>query len=422
MAKDERRSMLSSAKKKSSRSFRGLVTGKSKRDKKKAKEEAASQSQKDLMNRLSVPDTKVMPPKGTDVFVSAKLIVDNEEETVYGAEFDEASRAAATVTSETVQESESEPVGDPIAIVLLLMDPKTRRFELLQLEFDTTKATVSDILQQIPISATEESLRTQSFEIVCDIEGLEYDHDKSLSHYLDDNAVIITVPKSNHANGPEHAAKMARPILRDPKVQEMLKSAGVNLPTPQAAEEIVKEVPAPSEEAPPTPAETDQTKEEKIGRSLPVQTPISTPDVKSKSSNFTTFLIMGAVMAYIITVLSNMQSVMTSTLEPGTVLKPGAWRSRCGFAQSSACKPAYIEMGTDGTLQVVENNGVTFSLRGNVCGEEEEDCVPGVVIEEDGTLKIGGTIPKVIQKSKSPLSPWPFADGVGGAKGKKTWS
>jgi len=431
MGKDERKGLLNSTRKKSSRSFRGLVTGKSKRDKKKAKEEAASQSQKEDVpaSPLSVPETKTKPTISSEVELSAKPIVDDE--TVYGAEFDDASRAAATVTSDTLtKESESEPVGDPIAIVLLLMDPKTRRFELLQLEFDTTKATVSDILQQIPISATEESLRTQSFEIVCDVEGLEYDHDKRLSNYLDDNAVIITVPKSNHPNGSEHAAKMAKPILRDPKVQEMLRSAGVNFPPPQAVEEVVIEVTAPSkapEEA--TPTVINQPAEEKIVKSRGLSEkspsppkPIPSPDVKPKSSNFTMFLIIGAVMAYMIAVLVNVNGVLTTPLEPGTVLKPGAWRSRCGFAQSSTCKPAYIEMGIDGTLQVVENNGVTFSLRGNVCEEEEEDCVPGAVIEEDGTLKIGGTIPKVGQKSKTPLNPWPFADGVGGAKGKKMWS
>ena len=58
------------------------------------------------------------------------------------------------------------------------MDPQTRRFELLQLEFDTNKASVADILQQIPISATEESLRTQTFDCVCDTDGKEYDQDK----------------------------------------------------------------------------------------------------------------------------------------------------------------------------------------------------------------------------------------------------
>merc|ERR1711957_1110792 len=100
----------------------------------------------------------------------------------------------------------SEPMTDPIAIVVLLMDPESRRFELLQLEFDTTKATVADILQQIPISATEESLRTQKFDSVCDTNGLEYDHDKPLSDYVKGNSVVITVPKSD-TKGAAHAAK-----------------------------------------------------------------------------------------------------------------------------------------------------------------------------------------------------------------------
>lgn len=78
-------------------------------------------------------------------------------------------------------------------------------------------------------------------------------------------------------------------------------------------------------------------------------------------------------------------------------------------------------MGADGTLQIVENEGVTFSLSGKVCAETEENCVPGAVIEEDGSLKIGGVIAKVDLKSKVPLNPWPFADGIGATKGRKAW-
>jgi len=450
MGKDDRKSLLtSSTKKKSSRSFRGLVTRKSSKKllKSKAKEEEAVTLTKKEVDvpalASSVTDTKSSSISKIDEAVET---VETEvtttiepptfaadDETVYGAEFDEASKAAPTVTSGDTQTkaSEAETIVDPIGVVLLMMDPTTRRFELLQLEFDTAKATVSDILRQIPISATEESLKTQSFDCVCGIEGLEYDHDKPLSEYMDGNSVVITVPKTN-TKGSEHAAKMARPILRDMKVQEMLKSAGVTLPdlaVPQAIPEVVKEVVP----IPPPSTDTAKVTERKITPSSPVAekeyTPVSPPTTSRtlpssspKSHNYTMLLILGVVAAYMIRVLINFQGHITTPLQPGSVLAPGAWRSRCGFAQSSACTSAYIEMGLDGTLQVVEDNGVTFSLSGKVCGEEDEDCVPGAVIEEDGTLKIGGVVAKVGTKSKTPLTPWPFADGVGSAKAKKTWS
>ena len=52
-----------------------------------------------------------------------------------------------------------------LQLVLLLMDPKTRRFELLQLEFDSDKARVSDILAQIPISVTEPLLENKNMTV-----------------------------------------------------------------------------------------------------------------------------------------------------------------------------------------------------------------------------------------------------------------
>ena len=36
--------------------------------------------------------------------------------------------------------------GPPLLVVVLLMEPKSRRFELLQLEFDSGRATVADVL------------------------------------------------------------------------------------------------------------------------------------------------------------------------------------------------------------------------------------------------------------------------------------
>ena len=54
-------------------------------------------------------------------------------------------------------------------LVVLLMHPVSHRFELVQLEFaDGKKAKVSDLLGQIPVSVTEECLKSQLYDSILD--------------------------------------------------------------------------------------------------------------------------------------------------------------------------------------------------------------------------------------------------------------
>jgi len=110
----------------------------------------------------------------------------------------------------------------PIQIILLLMDPASRRFELLQLEFDSTKALVSDILLQIELSATEKTLREMAYVGVCDRSGMEMISSMKLAHFCNaerGNEVVLAIPKG--MSGVETAA-LATPILEDEKVVEMV--------------------------------------------------------------------------------------------------------------------------------------------------------------------------------------------------------
>lgn len=72
-----------------------------------------------------------------------------DQSTVYGVDVDERSvmtknAAAAAVAQSTPSLLNEKPKDDKkpyiLKVVLLLMDPETRRFELLQLEFDSLKA------------------------------------------------------------------------------------------------------------------------------------------------------------------------------------------------------------------------------------------------------------------------------------------
>mmetsp|Transcript_2674 Transcript_2674/g.4788 ORF Transcript_2674/g.4788 Transcript_2674/m.4788 type:complete len:189 (-) Transcript_2674:187-753(-) len=114
------------------------------------------------------------------------------------------------------------------------MDPTSRRFEVFQIEFDSSRALVADVLAQIPLSATVESIRDQRYRGVCDRNGTEMKNDAKLVGFTSrkDGHVILPIPDGMKAR---ECAKLARPILRDPKVVTMLN------PTTNAAMAAAKE-------------------------------------------------------------------------------------------------------------------------------------------------------------------------------------
>ena len=141
----------------------------------------------------------------------------DEESTVYGVDVDERSAA-----SRNTLESKKDDKAFLLKVVLLLMDPETRRFELLQLEFDSLKALVSDVLAQIPVSVTEESLRKQAYTGICGYKGIEMTENKLLADFCQGNEVLVAIPTGVSA---KECARLARPILGDEKVIAMVSRA-----------------------------------------------------------------------------------------------------------------------------------------------------------------------------------------------------
>jgi hypothetical protein len=107
-----------------------------------------------------------------------------------------------------------------LKVVLLLMDPETRRFELLQLEFDSLKALVSDVLAQIPVSVTEEALRLQSYTGIAGKDGIEMVPSQLLATFCKGNEVLVAIPDGVPA---KECSRLARPILSDDKVVTMVR-------------------------------------------------------------------------------------------------------------------------------------------------------------------------------------------------------
>ena len=188
--------------------FKGFITGKTRKQKAEAKRAAKARAPADSSSS-SDSDSPRKLPEGVPA---------EDDPTVFGADFDNQSVASSVAGS--VEDNNV----DAINIVLLLMDPQTRRFELLQLEFDAQIAKVEDIFSQIPISATEPSLKNQTYVSICTPSGTEMDSSKELSEYVTKAAVVIAVPEfPDGSNGVESAVKMAKPILSNPKVARMVR-------------------------------------------------------------------------------------------------------------------------------------------------------------------------------------------------------
>lgn len=193
--------IVAKKKKGSMRRLKGLITGKSRRDKKKAKHAASSVEDTESVLSMPLPD---------------------DASTVYGADFDAQSASASGKSVSSAQSTaKSSTVADPVQIILLIMDPATRRFELLQLEFDSALAKVSDIYKQIPSAATEELLQKASYKAIITAKGVELDSDANLSDCVDGAAVVIAIPESSNESV-QKCASMAIPILTNPKVNKMV--------------------------------------------------------------------------------------------------------------------------------------------------------------------------------------------------------
>jgi hypothetical protein len=156
----------------------------------------------------------------------------DEASTVFGVDVDDRSVVTGAPTSTTaanflnheslLEDSKTEDSKKPyiLKVVLLLMDPETRRFELLQLEFDSLKALVSDVLAQIPVSVTEEALRLQTYTGIAGKDGVEMAPTKLLATFCKGNEVLVAIPDGIPA---KECARLARPILSDEKVVDMVR-------------------------------------------------------------------------------------------------------------------------------------------------------------------------------------------------------
>jgi hypothetical protein len=186
--------------------IRGLLSGESRKQRRerKAKERAAKNANAPLAEKADDDQSTVYN-------------VDVEDRSVFSSKSAASSIATDQKDVDLAALEEKKPYM--LKVVLLLMDPETRRFELLQLEFDSLKALVSDVLAQIPVSVTEEALRKQTYTSICGQDGKEMSPDKLLSNFCKGNDVLVAIPTGIPA---KECARLARPILSDEKVVAMV--------------------------------------------------------------------------------------------------------------------------------------------------------------------------------------------------------
>eukprot|EP00934_Nitzschia_sp_Nitz4_P001067 Nitzschia sp. Nitz4//scaffold211_size37880//14905//16146//NITZ4_007704-RA/size37880-augustus-gene-0.60-mRNA-1//-1//CDS//3329541973//1067//frame0 len=132
------------------------------------------------------------------------------------------------------QQHEVDELGDlsgPISLVLLLVDPQTLRFELLQLEFESVQgAKVIDVLEQIKESITEPSIRKLDYQALVDRKGQSFAAKVNLAKAVSNrrHSKDILVGLSTGFT-PDQCGLLARPILGDAKVVSMLEENGYDV-------------------------------------------------------------------------------------------------------------------------------------------------------------------------------------------------
>lgn len=376
---------------KRSKSFhriRGILTGESRKER-KARKKAAREA---------------AAAKGIELPSDDASIV-SDAESVYGIDLVDSAPGTPKSMFNTSMNDEEEPDllatgtngpvevmakknAEVVKVILLLMEPATRRFELLQLEFDSNKAVVSDVLAQIPKAVKEEVLRSQKYVGVCDRSGLELIKSLKLSEFVNRNEVLIAIPEGSKS---KEVARLARPILLDEKVSAMLRASGIKPLTKK-------------------PKSSSKVSRVDVPREIPVDKVSKDPSASLFGVKVFSWVILVGLAAVL---LQAIHTNMISPLSPGNIMSPGTWRSKCGLLSPfpSVCENSVLFMSGDGVLSMVGPDGETeWKIVGGVCRPDSE-CTEGLVVKENGSLKIGGqAVSSVMVKSGGSMTPWPFEE------------
>jgi hypothetical protein len=129
-------------------------------------------------------------------------------------------KTCASTPSPDKPKSTQQVRAETVHVILLLLSVNSRRFELLQLEFDPNIVRVSDLIASVSASASDEELRNQKYIGICRADGTELPMELLLKDGVKtENEVMVAVPEGATAFS---CTKLAAPILNDPKVRFMV--------------------------------------------------------------------------------------------------------------------------------------------------------------------------------------------------------
>lgn len=311
----------------------------------------------------------------------------------------------STETSPAKTELDTELDQTSLQLVLLLLDPMSRRFELLQLEFDSLRARVVDVIAQVPISVTDEAIRNQKYEGVISDKSELMDPTIRLSDFCNEKQVLVALPTGISI---KDCIRLARPILSNAQVLEMLTSGGFDLskwkrkdkpatPAP-IAEPKLRDLPEVREPSPPPP-------------------PLVKQEIEKETSGGFTVLAFPfiAALAVLAVITQAIHVHLATPIQVGVLLPPGTQRSKCGILgylpvqMSTPCRNSYLEVKADGTVSILNEDGeLDMLLVGGVCSKP--NCIDGLVVEPDGSVMVGGTRVKSLHSygHTATITPWPF--------------
>lgn len=101
-------------------------------------------------------------------------------------------------------------------------------------------------------------------------------------------------------------------------------------------------------------------------------------------------------------------------MQRGNTISPGTWLSQCGLLTVSPyCENAFLHVNQKGIVTHYNHQKqITWTMEGGVCTPSQPECTPGLQIDAEGKITIGGKAVNYVTSyvKEAQLAPWPFSE------------